>query len=194
MLMLDLINLNVIDKIFNECETKPGAKAQILYINILTHHFKDKQFSDEISEFELKIKDFRGYNSFKEQISQLQKLELVSKTNEGIIFHDKWTRYIDITLVNRKIFEQSFQPIESFGDAMRKNTSMLELCAMKNRINIQVVQQLLEMFIKEQGATLQKYVDETSCNKHFLNWAPKNTENVAKPVVKSSSKILGLNE
>jgi len=194
MFMLDLINLNVIDKIFKGCKTKPGAKAQILYINILTHSFKDKQFSDEPSEFELKVKDFKGYNVFKEQISQLEQLELVSKTKDGIIFHDKWSRHIDITLVNRKIFEQSFQPIESFADAMRKNSSMLELCGMKNRINIQVVNELLEMFIKEQSATNQKYTDETSCNKHFLNWAPKNTENVAKPVVKSNSKILGLDE
>lgn len=194
MLILDLINLNVIDKIFNECKTKPGAKAQILYINILTHHFKDKHFSDEVSEFELKYENFKGYKSYKQQIVQLQNLELVSETKEGIIFHDKWSKHIDIIAVNRKIFEQSFQSIETFADIMRKNTSMLELCAMKNRINIQVVHQLLDMFIKEQSATNQKYTDETSCNKHFLNWAPKNIENVAKPIVKSNSKILGLDE
>ena len=67
--MLHLINLFVIDKIFNEAaESKLCPMSMMLYINCLTHNFKDKpaSFSGAVAFeiFENEIKDYHKYEKY----------------------------------------------------------------------------------------------------------------------------------
>jgi hypothetical protein len=63
--MLKVINLYVIDRIFMECDSKISPKAKMLYINCLTHHFKEKSplVSNAVA-FEMFEEDFGDFSRF----------------------------------------------------------------------------------------------------------------------------------
>jgi hypothetical protein len=65
------------------------------------------------------------------------------------------------------------------------------LGAIKNQITPSQTLQLLDLFIFEQTALSTKYLDEGAVKKHFLNWLPKNVEELKKKRVTSQTKLLG---
>ena len=82
-------------------------------------------------------------------------------------------------------------PVVNFEEDLRNSQSLLNLCAIKNQITPSQTLQLLDLFIFEQTALATKYLDEGAVKKHFLNWLPKNVEELKKKRVTSQTKLLG---
>lgn len=70
-----------------------------------------------------------------------------------------------------------------------ENDYLFELVAMKHRINRQVYEKLIQVFVTEQVALNKKYVNLNDCFKHFLFWTPSNLPRAT--VEKKQNKILG---
>lgn len=196
--MLTVINLFVIDKIFTEVATNrltPSAKS--LYLNCLTHHFRDKKPTVvNAVGFEFFKNDIPNYAKHQRVFEELHKAELVSIREDAVAFLNVWGNYIDRRLLEKVAPDTyvagfSFQGTLAFIEEMRGNTGLHELCCMKHRLARQQVLQLLELFHKEQSSIDKRYTGYSDCAKHFINWIPNNVDKVPKEVVKSNSKLLG---
>ena len=191
--MLDAITLNTIYKILSEkTQIKLSPASQILYIRCLISHFKDLDCVEENSfQFDMFEEDFPNYNKWKKALQELHKAKLVQIGSVSISFVNHWGMYID-----RQVFENKNDEnihtgfsIEKFTESMIESRNLFELCAMKYKITFEQVRKLLDLFIQEQDAIKQKYRDENSCNKHFINWIPFHLDNVK--TTKKTTKILG---
>lgn len=191
--MLDAITLNTIYKILSEkTQIKLSPAAQILYIRCLISHFKDLDCIEENSfQFDMFEEDFPNYNKWKKALQELHKAKLVQIGSVSISFVNHWGMYID-----REIFENKNDEnihtgfsIEKFKESMIESRNLFELCCMKYKITFEQVRKLLDLFIQEQEAIKQKYRDENSCNKHFINWIPFHLDKIK--TTKKTTKILG---
>lgn len=196
--MLTVINLFTIDKIFNGvATTKLTTSAKMLYINCLTHHFREKKPTIvNAVAFEMFKNDIPKYEKFQKVFEELHKAELIIIRDDAIGFVNTWGQYIDrkqLEKVNVDTYVAgfSFEGVNAFIEEMRKNTGLHELCAMKHKISTRQVEALLDMFQKEQISIDKKYCGYSDCAKHFINWIPNNSSKVPQENVKSKSKLLG---
>jgi hypothetical protein len=196
--MLTLINLFVIDKIFNEVsEVKLSALSKMLYINCLTYHFKDKlpKVSSAVA-FEILNKEIPSYNKYEKYFIELHKAELIVLSDSKILFNNVWGNYIDRSKLEKVSPDEyvagfSFQSVLSFKDELFNNEKLFELTMMKNKLSRNQIEKLLNLFIKEQETFETKYNNFSECAKHFSYWILKNINNAPKESIKSSGKILG---
>jgi hypothetical protein len=197
--MLTVLNLYVVDKIFNEEATIPLKPiTKMLYINCLTYHFKDKKpiVSNAIA-FEIFIKDIPNYDKHEKSFQELHKSGLIAIGLKTVVFNNVWGQHIDrskLDKVDAMLYVAGFtfhKPI-TFKKELDENQSLFELCAMKYKINQSQVKKLIELFIKEQSTFEKTYSNFSDCIRHFTMWAAKNLDKVPKEIVKSNNKILGL--
>lgn len=196
--MLHIINLFVIDKIFEEVsEIKLSAMSKMLYVNCLTYHFKNKPASvSGAVAFELFEEDFGDYNKFKKNFQELHKSKILTIGSKSIVFNNVWGKYIDRGKLDKVNPEEyvagfSFQSASKFKDELLKSPGLLELAKMKYKLSKMQVQGLIELFIVEQEAFQKKYINFSDCIKHFSYWIGMNIDKVSKESVKSNGKILG---
>lgn len=195
--MLTVINLFVIDKIFNEvAEATINASARALYVNCLTHHFRDKSRSVSCAiAFKLYKQDF-NFDRYKKQFYELEKAKLVCVAQDYIEFNNCWGKFIDRTLLEKQTpmeYVANFQPQKatSFKSEMIKSKTLDDLAGMKHKVKTDRLHKLIEIFVLEQDAVDRTYLSYSECARHFCNWLPFNCEKVSKEVVKSTAKILG---
>jgi len=196
--MLNLITLNVIDKIFNEkAECKLSGMAQMIYINCLMHHFRDKpaKVSNAIA-FELSEDDFKNFDKYKKYMIELQKAGLIT-IGKKVVFNNVWGQLIDrskLEKVKPDEFVGGFvmKQASQFKDELLNNESMFELMKMKHKIRKPQAIALLELFIKEQDTLEKKYCNLSECLKHYLYWAPGNADKAQVATASSQGKILGM--
>jgi hypothetical protein len=193
--MLSAITLEVIDKIFSKhTMTKLGASTQMLYINCLMKHFRKLECKEEnAKQFPLFTTEFPNYEVWKAKLVDLHHAGLVSIMGDTIFFINHWGQYIDRTVYEKSetLIGFDLKTAESFEQELKNSQSLLNLCAMRHQATPSQVQQLLDLFIYEQNALGTKYLDEGAIKKHFLNWFPKNLEEIKKKRVNSQTKLLG---
>lgn len=195
--MLHIINLYVIDKIFEEAIEKVGAYAKMLYINCLTHHFKNKPAKiTSIIAFELFHSDIANYIKYQHLFIELHKADLVSITEISIKFNNVWSKHIDLSKLDKVNPDEyvagfQFESISRFKEDLLNNTNLIELSMMKNKLSKEQSKKLIELFILEQETYDKKYSSLSDCIKHCSYYLSMNSAKVPKDVVKSSGKILG---
>lgn len=196
--MLTIINLYVIDKIFNETASfKLSPISKMIYINCLIHHFRDKPATVVSAvSFEVFEEDIPNYNKFKVNFQELHKAKLITIGSKQIVFDNVWGEYIDRSKLEKVSAEKyvagfKFQSISEFKDDLLKSSQLVELAQMKYRLSKLQTQKLIELFIVEQTAFDKKYNNLADCIKHCSYWMAFNSERVPKENVKSSGKILG---
>ena len=198
--MLKVINLYVIDKIFEEAEEKLGQRAKILYINCLINHFRDKKATvTNAVGFDMFESDFGDFNKYRNYFQELHKARLLELGMDKISFYNSWGKHIDRALLENVSPDEyvagfNFNSIDKFIDDLRNNQSMIELCQMKYQINKENISKLIELFITEQKTFDKKYTGFSDCVKHFTYWLPSQIKQMPKEAnkqVKSQGKILG---
>lgn len=199
--MLKVINLYVIDRIFMECDSKISPKAKMLYINCLTHHFKEKSplVSNAVA-FEMFEEDFGDFSRFRVPMQELHKAGLIEIGVNKIAFNNTWGKHIDrsqLEKVNAMEYVAgfSFNGIEHFKADLINNNSIIELASMKYSIKKDDLPALIELFIAEQKTFDKKYSGFSDCIKHFTYWLPNNIKKLSTQTpttVKSKGKILGI--
>jgi regulator of RNase E activity RraB len=195
--MLTVINLQVIDNIFSESEVKLSSMAKMLYINILTHHFKDKKPTVvNAIAFDVFKNDIPNYSKYSMLFEELHKGGLINIGNDRISFFNSWGKHINRNLLDKVtpdvyVAGFQFQNPEQFKEDLKTNVGLHELCAMKNKISIKQVTDLIDLFIKEQVTFSKKYTDFSDCVRHFTFWLPNNISKTTNEHVKSNKKLLG---
>jgi hypothetical protein len=193
--MLEIINLYVLNKIFDNAEDKLSPLAKMLYINCLTHWFKGKKATTTNSyAFELLKEDIPNYEAYQKLFTELQLAGLVGISFGGVFFHNFWGAYINKALLDKADEKGDYgflQGISVHAEDLRRSVGIKEVCCMKNRINAKQVEFLIEIFIKEQTTIEKKYTGYSDCAKHFINWLPNNISKAPADAIKSNSKLLG---
>lgn len=196
--MMTIINLQTIDEIFCNVQIKISSQAKMLYINCLIYHFKGK--SPKISNataFSIKNYEFKNFEKYKKQLHELEMAELINITSEEVLFCNAWGKYIDRTKLDKVSPEeyvagfQFFEP-SKFKKEMLNQQSLYELTEMKYKLGSNETTKLINLFIKEQEATIKTYTNYSECMRHFINWIPKNQDKIKTNTVQSKNKILGL--
>lgn len=199
--MLKVINLYVIDMIFEEAQDKLSPRAKMLYINCIMHHFRDKEPTVVNSvAFDMFEEEFGDFSKYRVPMQELHKAGLIEIGANKIAFHNKWGKYIDRNKLEKVSAEQyvagfSFNGIEHYEKDLKSNQSVIELAQMKYKIGKENILQLTDLFIQEQKAFDKKYSSFADCAKHFSYWLPnqiKQTPKEASKQVISKGKILGI--
>ena len=192
--MLKVINLYIIDKIFENTQKNLSAQARYLYIGSLMKHFKNKEASFENSHaFELTESDLE-YRAFSKHYNELEKANLITVMLPLIRFENAWGQLIDRTKLNTVTAKTIFKTTaaKEFSEALLVRDSLHELCAMKYNITKSQTVALIKEFIKTQSAFEHPYMSEVECAKHAFYWIGKNVKKApAGEVVKSKAKIIG---
>jgi len=196
--MLTLINLYVLDKIFNEtAKIRLDGAARALYVNCLTHHFRDKQPTvANAIQFEMQKDEIKGYAKIERNFKMLESAELVVIGHESIVFNNVWGQLIDRTkleMVEPTEFLAGFHfhSVTKFKDDLYNNQKLIELLAMRYKASKIQVEKMVDLFIKEQETFEKKYSDHSDCIKHFTYWFNRNIDQLPKEIIKSNSKLLG---
>lgn len=198
--MLKVINLYVIDKIFEEAECKISSKAKMLYINCLTHHFKNK--SPNVTNavaFDMFEEDFGDFSKYKSLMQELHRAGLIEIGVNKIAFYNHWGRHIDRSQLEKVnpteyVAGFAFNGIDYYEKDLINSQQMIELLQMKHSISKEVIFKLINIFIKEQKAFDKKYTNLSDCVKHFTYWLPNQIKQIPKEQNKqifSKGKILG---
>jgi len=187
------INLHVLEEIFSkEAKVKPNVYARMLYINCITHHFKNKEpYITNLSEFTLLKDSIPNLLNYIHLFTELVKANLIKEQKDSYLFLNVWTKHMDISRMNNDVFMSKSFTCLDFNDQMFNAHQLIELCAMKNKIGKAQVIKLMQLFISEQSALETKYPNEQECKKHFLYWISYNKDKVSNETVKSQAKILG---
>lgn len=198
--MLDIITLKVIRNIFDlECIHKLSAMTKIVYINSLIWHFEDKEPNHaNLKGFDISRIKIKNYQKFANYYEEMQKAGLVIITEKNITFIDHWSKHIDKKRLERVNIEEyvamsNLKPISDFEDELLNSQGLYEMAHIRNRLNKQSTESLLNVFIKEQKTVNKLYTNTGECIKHFLFWLPKNQDklkHVTQP--KTGNRILGL--
>ena len=193
--MLKIINLYVISEIFATAEPKIGASSQMLYINCLIHHFKDKaQTVVSAVSFDIFKNDIKGYAKFERNFEELHNSGLVIICDTTVNFVNTWGKLIDRSQLSKISPDEyvagfAFEPIDKFVPEMTKSDTLIELCQMKHRVTREQLQKLMSLFIMEQKTVQKTYSGYSDCAKHFINWIPTNIAKIPKQV--KQTKFLG---
>lgn len=187
------INLHVLEEIFSkEAKVKPNVYARMLYINCITHHFKNKEpYITNLSEFTLLKDSIPNLPNYIHLFTELVKANLIKEQKDSYLFFNVWTKHMDISRMNNDVFMAKSFTCMDFNDQMYNAHQLIELCAMKNKIGKAQVIKLMQLFFNEQSALETKYPNEQECKKHFLYWIAYNKDKVSYQSVKSQGKILG---
>lgn len=190
--MLKLLNLYVIDQIFERAGTKVSPLSKMVYLNCLMHYFKGKEATFEDSYgFNMHDSDF-DFQAYKKSFHELDKAGLVSLNGAGVItFNNVWGQLIDRTQLKVSDNKRSWLA-SRYETKLLENTQLTDLCQMKYKLNLKQVTDLIALFVKEQDAMKKEYSNESECIKHCNFWIGKNVGR-AKPkeTVKSTGKLLG---
>jgi hypothetical protein len=192
--MLNHFNLNVIDKIFRlEPKGKLSSQSKMLYINCITHHFKNiEPYIGNLGEFTILMSAIPNFKTFYPLFSELSDATLIIITNDSIQFKNIWSKYMNLSaLSNSETRVNANNFANAFTDEMYNSHQLVELCAMKNKISKMQVNKLMQLFFAEQTAIQTKYGNESECRKHFIYWIANNLDKVSNENVKSTAKILG---
>jgi hypothetical protein len=193
--MLGAITLEVIDKIFSKhTMTKLGASTQMLYINCLTKHFRNLELKEEnAKQFPIFTSEFPNYEVWKQKLIELHESGLVAIMGDTIFFINHWEQYIELSVYEKSesLLGFNVKTVNHFESELKNSESLLTLCAKKHQITVLQTQQLADLFIYEQTALGTKYLDDGAVKKHFINWLPKNIEELRKKRVTSQTKLLG---
>lgn len=191
--MIKLFNLLVIETIFKNHNRFPmSAQEKMVYINCLTHHFKNLEASYvNAQQFTLKYSENPILNDFKDVFKILEKNGLVYITDAGIIFEKVWEH---LNLITSNSFVQQINAIDlaeqnNLKQHLLDNDFMRELCGIKHKVVGSAYDKLVELFLIEQIATNKKYSSLADSVKHFMFWIPRNVNAVY--VDKKKPKILG---
>jgi hypothetical protein len=196
-MLTKLITLYVIDEIFaNDCIGKVTPIAKMLYINCLSHNFKDKLPSlPNLNDFIILKASIPNYNSYKTHFENLCNASLIVDENYAYKFISHWIKYVELNRLNQMNDFESRQAVnlDEYEKEFYQSQQLIELCCMKNNINKQQVINLMEQFLKEQKVTDKTYTNIGDAKKHFIYWCAINKDKLPKEtIVKSKSKILGL--
>jgi len=196
--MLHIINLFVLDKIFKEAaEGTLSPMSKMLYINCLTHHFKDKPATISAAvAFEIFESDIDNYKKYQNLFEQLHKAKLITIGTRSIVFNNVWGKFIDRSKLEAVKPEEyvagfTFRLASHFKDELFASQQLVELAQMKNKLNKSQVHRLIEIFVVEQDTFQKKYTNFSECIKHCSYWIASNADKAPKEVVKSGAKILG---
>jgi hypothetical protein len=194
--MLKVLNLYVIDQIFNEFEGL-SASSKIIYINCLMHHFRNKaaNVSSAIA-FDLFKEDFGDFEKYKMNFQELHKARLVELGYDKISFNNVWGKYIDwsqLEKVSANVYVGGFQmkTIKDFKKDLISNQSLIDLAQMKYHLSKTQVEKLISLFIKEQETYEKTYMNLSDAIRHCTFWIGTNSVKVPAETIKSKGKILG---
>jgi len=194
--MLKLINLYTIDKILNEvAEIKLSTTAKFLYINCLTHHFRDKPATTSNSiAFDIFISDIPDFKKLENHFEQLDKAGLIEIQDRRIKFLNHWGQSIDRTLLD-KLTEVSMGTVSKlaseYKEELLNRQSLYELIGMQHKLSIKQIDVLIETFVKEQDTFEKKYSSFSDCLKHFSNWVRKTPSKPVSQTIVSNRKVIG---
>jgi len=200
MKMFSLITFEVVERIFEErAEGDVSTMSQLIYINSLYNHFKDK-IADEKNAmaFEVFIEDINNYSRWLKNFQELHKLKLISISQDRITFINHWGQFIDRSKIEIKqcdLFEIKDFQSDDLTKKLKENKGLIEVIAMKHKISKDQLFEAIDIFCKEQEAIKNKYKSDSDLTKHFIHWANiyiKKTD-FKQETVKSKSKILGMN-
>jgi hypothetical protein len=191
--MLKIINLFIIDRIFNQvAKCKLSAKAQMLYINCLMHHFKyldAKQYNT--NAFDIMIDEFPNYEKYVGLLKELDNASLIEMSNGRILFYNVWSPFINKLLLDNPTQEIVQKSVVEFKEELMLSEQLIELSAMKYKLSKTQVGKLIELFVKEQEAFKKCYLTYSDCIKHLTYWMGTNHHKIPKEIVKSTNKMLG---
>lgn len=184
--MLKLINLYIIDQIFTKAESekdlKVGARAQILYINCLIHHFRELDLDENnLVAFSL-TKEECYFERLKEHYAKLQMAGLVSVREDHVFFYDLWRDYLDMN--------QTAEPDDLGRELFQKSDLQLHIRRVY-KIDEATYKKTVETFLSTQKAAGKKYSGVQDIKSHFINWCRHNIVAPADSTVKSNSERLG---
>lgn len=194
--MLKLINLYVIDQVWKEALTNVSVFSKMLYLNCLTHHFKDKTVClENAMEFELCFSEHSELKTFNKNFEELQKAGLVEVKSNAVLFPNLWYKYIDkeklTTVINPITFAGlTISSAEEVKKALKENQHLFEIIGMKHGISQEKFDYLVDLFVLEQLAYDKKYSSHNDCAKHFSFWIPFNLGRTPN-ADKKKPKILG---
>jgi|688.fasta_scaffold21088_8 hypothetical protein len=201
--MLKQISLYAINEILDSAsEISPiSPMSKMIYINCLIHNFENKKptIANSVA-FDLLTSDF-DFEKFKKNFHELHKAELIIINGDVITFSNTWGKYIDRTKLDcddedsYKGENYSFIPAEKIDKTIfTQNQTLIEICQMKHKLKEAQIDNLIDLFLKEQVALKKTYQGEQDCLKHFMNWLNYNKEKTtinAGGNVKSKGKLLG---
>jgi hypothetical protein len=191
--MLKVINLYVIDRIFRDVSRKKlSPNAQILYINCLTHHFKNLEPKEvNCNAFEILIDEFPNFKKYTKVLTELEEEGLIDVGNGRVMFYNEWSKFIDRNMLDIPMQEVTSKPIAEFKNELIESDSLIELSSLKFKISKLQVAKLIELFVVEQTAFKKEYLSVGDCIKHCSNWMQYNHHKVPKEIIKSGNKMLG---
>jgi len=196
--MIKLFNLKVIDSIFKYEVKRPNrltSKSQMVYINCLTHYFKDLEPTITNSMgFEMSFDEYPTLKTFLPEFQILETAGLVNIYLNGVGFKRVWANYIDIRYLEtippiNYIGAMELQENNDIKKQLLENEQLVELCAMKYKVTKDVFPKMVDLFLTEQIAFGKKYSSIIDCVKHFSFWIPHNLN--ALNVEKKKPKLLG---
>lgn len=197
--MTTVINLYVIDKIFNEeAKVKLSSASQALYINCLMHHFRNKPATfNSAMAFNIFKDDIKNIDYWNKEIIQLHKAGLITVDINTITFNNSWGKHIDRTLLDKENNNEynpgmSIKLASGWKNDLLNSSQLYELTVIKHKITKVNFIKLIELFVKEQDAYDKKYNNFSECARHFNYWVVNNVDKVPKEIVKSNGKILGI--
>ena len=187
-----VIDLYVIQRIFDERGSILSSQAKALYINCLMHHFGKLEASENNSiHFSIGY-EIAKHNKLKRRYDELQASGLIDYSEYQITFLPHWNRFIDTSRYNKELVLSKWGA-EHFIQDLKKN-SIIQLVAMRLRIEESNVLAMVDDFILEKKATETKYEDLSGIVQHFMYWSSKpinhESHKKEKTSVKSQSKEL----
>lgn len=195
--MLTVINLFVIDKIFNEeSEFKLSSSAQSLYLNCMIHHFKTKKPTMlGAVAFSIFINDIKNYSKFEKVFQELHKAGLVIISEKEVVFQNLWGKYIDRSKLDKATPDEIVAGYEArsplfYKEEMLKSGTIYETVKMRSKIDDGQITELINLFVMEQISAEKTYANYSDCVKHFHGWIPKNATRMKGEVVNKASFFL----
>lgn len=194
-MLAKLISLYVVDEIFNnDAQAKLGVSTKMLYINCITHHFKNVEPTlPNLNDFHLVKASIPNHHKFVKEFDQLCKAELIIDHSITYKFVSHWIKYVELSKIN-SLKEETSQRIElsKYESEFYNSEQLIELVCMKSNLNRTQVKGLMKQFLAEQLVTEKSYPNIGDAKKHFIYWAINNKDKVpTENTVKSKAKILG---
>jgi len=196
-MLIKHFTLYTIEQIFkNDCKVRLSATEKMLYINCLTHNFKDKQPNlQNLNDFIIIKASIPNFIKHKEQFDNLCNAGLVKDELHSLKFISHWIKYIELNKISQaqEFGTTSKVDLNKFENDFYNSQQLIELCGMKYSLNRSQVQKLMKEFLQEQVVSDKTYSNIGDAKKHFIYWCANNKDKAPQEaVVKSKSKILGL--
>ena len=192
--MLKLINLFVLDKIFEEHLPLP-ASVKMIYINCLMKHFKDLEATEKNAMGFSISKSTFDYKAFENHFDCLRTSGLVSIHEDEIMFKNAWGQLIDRSQLGRETKEQRFSfNADDLAEQLYSNERIKELCQMKYKMNPEEVNVKMILFVKTQQIAEERYLNAGKFSSHFIYWLASQTRdfnNSQNTTQQKKSKLLG---